>query len=339
MDIKHRKIFAILAMAFAAASCFAQNLANGAPVSGIVLERDSTTYFDGINTRSEWRRNGVTIIINVNGARCWMGSPVSGRLFPAPPTPPSKLSFPEETVRLFAYLTRTNAVKLGDKIMSGLPCWEYSIKRRLAGATSTQETEEITTTNYFLANLVFPLRVSDGMELKLNCPISGEMFNCPTNLKPSREFSARAPFEIETCQTRCSYRYGWSMIASNTMSTDGIQARSRHFQTTTENTGRISTFGPKFATNDVNQGFREIYSQFRAPYWPSVRKIGDASILGMKAEVYESTVLQPDEHERYWVVDHPVFGTFSARRTIVKAAEGETNEIVKLNLPAERQRQ
>jgi hypothetical protein len=76
-----------------------------------------------------------------------------------------------------------------------------------------------------------------------------------------------------------------------------------------------------------DQGILECNYPMGPPYWGSARKVGEDTLLGMKAEVFEVPVLG----RRYWVVDHPVLGAFSAK-WCMGGGIPETNEVIRLEV-------
>jgi hypothetical protein len=195
------------------------------------------------------------------------------------------------------------------------------------------------TNNYlFMANSDFPLMLRRGVggiwdsnldvvEVRLDCPVSAELFTAPNNLKPTRPFNIPAvPLEIEVRQTRQSRQWGWTEVITNTFSTDGKIVTNHHGRVYCDANGK-QHHGASVEVKPFGQGLQPLNYPLNPPSWRTARKIGEDSILGMKAEVYEQAALG----RRYWLVDHPMLGTFSAK-WFVGGDMPETNEVLRLEI-------
>jgi hypothetical protein len=311
-------------------------LTNGTPLSGIIRRISSTTSFNGFNTREESFRAITIPNIDVTGDTNWSAYPDIGRVVAFLRSSPSQKSYPEETRRAFSAITGTNATKLGDEVFKGFPCWKYLMirPRRQMGDIVFMGTTNLC---LFLANPDFPLIIRGGsptawntnydvIEIRLDCPVSPDLFVCPTNLKPTRPFHIPAiPLKVDLRQMRHSIPWGWTNVATNFLSSDGTNVTRRYFQIHTDVNGEHE-FAPASETKPLQQGVID-FNSMAPPFWPNLRKIGDDTVLGMKADVLDDVAL----NRRYWVVDHPILGTFSA-----KWSEGgdtpETNEVLRLEI-------
>ena len=314
-------------------------LTNGTPASGIIRRTGSTTSFDGFNTREESIReftNQKTTIpnINVTGDTVWSAFPDIGRAITYPRSSPSQSAFPEETRRTFSIIVGTGATKLDDEVFNGFPCWKF-LKIWPRSSRGDVVFGGVTNLYLILANPDFPLIMRKGsptawntngevLAISLDCPVSPALFVCPTNLKPVRPFHIPAiPLKIDWRQTRHSIPWGWSTVATNFWSSDGTNVTMRSFSINSDANGEHE-FVPASGTRPLQQGIVLINSM-DPPFWPNLRNIGEDTVLSMKADVLDDVAL----HRRYWVVDHPSLGTFSA-----KWGEGgdtpETNEVLRL---------
>jgi hypothetical protein len=319
------------------------NLTNHSPTSGVISGPDRTLWFDGIHKRTENRRQGELVEIYVTASNRWWGAyPACGRVadgvarYPSPP-------FPEETRRLALWVQGANSTNLGEEVNStnlgeevfrGFPCWKYeqvSVRR-----TDTGEFLDAFTNRWLvLANPEFPLLMRQGratgwitnndvLSIQLDVPIPPDLFICPTNLKLTRQFRIPpVPFEIVLRQSRGSARWGWSEVTTNVVSSDGVSVSNYCFAIYRDTKGE-QQHGPTIRSSSFQQGILDFNYPMTPPYWPSVRKVGEDTVLGMKADVLDSATLG----ERYWVVDHPVLGAFSAKWSNA----GETNEVLRLEV-------
>jgi hypothetical protein len=68
--------------------------------------------------------------------------------------------------------------------------------------------------------------------------------------------------------------------------------------------------------------------------WRGMRKVGVDDCLGLQADVLESETTG----YRYWVIDHPDFGAFSAR-WIAPGDRPQTNEVLRIQVGATQSQQ
>jgi hypothetical protein len=328
---------ALLAGSGSAFPSYSATLTHGAPASGVIVQLRFTTWFDGLNTRHETHYQGETNAIHVTGDRGWSAYPLCGRVvtnlkWPSPPR-----SHAEATRQFFARMQGTNATKIGEEVFRGFPCWKYAeklVRRSDDGDMLSEHTNHF----LFLANPDFPVLIRQGsseayntnadvLEIKLDCPVAPELFVCPANLKPTRSFQIPAvPFELELRQTRHSSQWNWATVTTNFLSSDGDTVTNRRVQFNRDAKGE-RPHGPTTDTKPFHQGIMVCNYPMGPPYWRSVRKVGEDTILGLKADVLDSTLLG----RRYWVVDHPVLGAFSARWSM-GGSTPETNEVLRLEL-------
>jgi hypothetical protein len=312
-------------------------LTNRAPVSGVITHSGNMVWFDGINTRTETRNKGEVISISVTGDKWWTAYPPCGRSVGGLPSPYAPKSYPEITRGFFSKMQSTNCTKLGDEIFRSLPCWRYqeiSVHRSYRG----QFIDTLTNIWVFLANADFPVLMrygwptgwntnADVVGIQLDVPVSPDLFACPTNLKPTGLFRIPAvPFEIEIRQSRRSTQWGWTEVTTNLLSSDGASVTSRRVHIFRDAKGERQN-GPTTETKPISEATVVCNYPMGPPYWGSVRKVGEDTALSMKADVLDSIALD----RRYWVVDHPVLGAFSARWSM-GGDTPETNEVLRLEV-------
>jgi hypothetical protein len=309
----------------------------GAPTSGIITYSNSIITFDGVNTRHQTHGRGEILTLRVTGDEYWVAFPISGRLMTNRPAAYQAQSFPEQTRQYFNRMkANTNATELAATVYNGWPCWQYTLKDTRFNDDGTKG-ETTIWTNLYLANPDFPLLVCTAhgsaspqgvLDIQWNPPVPRKLFLCPTNLKIAQPFRVpKEPFQIEIRQIRSSPKYGWTVESTNEITCDGSVIKNR-FTQTSHNPNGASVFGPKVETNSFQQGILAFNYPMSAPFWLSVRKIGSTNLLGLKAGIYQATVMP----RTYWVVDHPQLGTFSARWAM-GGDTPETNEVTRLKFP------
>ena len=115
-------------------------------------------------------------------------------------------------------------------------------------------------------------------------------------------------------------------MTTNFFSSDGDSVTNRHVQIYRDTKGERQNV-PQTETKPFHQGIIVCNYPMSPPYWASVRKVGEDTVLGMKADVLDSAVLG----RRYWVVDHPLLGAFSAKWGM-GGDTPETNEVLRLEV-------
>lgn len=311
---------------------------DSAPVSGVIHSVYSTTWFDRINMRSETRSlNGEIQKIFVTGEHTWAAFPRCGRVVKYPASRWPTLSYPEQMRHFFSRTSGTNFTLLSEEVFRGMHCLVYQeVEQRPPGGGIMAEM--LTNRYAFLANSNLPVILRQGwfsgwnsnsevLSVQFGVPIPGDLFTCPTNLKLTHLFRVPAvPFEIELRQSRCSPRWGWTNVSTNLICSDGRFVTNRCMGIHQDAAGTVQE-GPRMRIEPFARGVLALDCPMSAPYWGAVRKVGEHIALGMQAEVLEYA----EGGKRYWVVDHPILGAFSAKWTMLGDVL-ETNEVIRVEI-------
>ena len=308
------------------------------PTSGVVVREEEKVWFDGDSARIESYRDGRLVQFYVTGGRgFWSAYPETGRVLTRTVHPPNWRSY-QEQARLFFFSRTTNHVRLGEEEFLGLPCWRYEwVETNLPphgvdGESFTREVQFL-----FLANPTFPLvmRMGSGgswntnwdvREIRLDVPVSEEaLFEVPKGLKVTKQFQVpRQPFELVLRQTRSSSRWGSSTLVTTSFSSDGEVIKATRTGVHRDENGERIT-GPTETVRPFDEALLQFNYPMGVPMGRGMRKIGTDEVIGFQADVLE--VYYADR--RYWVIDHPQFGAFSAR-WVMGGDIPETNEVVRI---------
>jgi hypothetical protein len=307
-----------------------------APTSGIIFRAMEKVWFDGNMTRTE-TSIGMQQIVSVTGDRGgWIALPDIGRVKTNAVQRPYWRPYPEHVQMLFS--RTTNYVRLGEEEFLGLPCWRYewvetnrSPHLPVGREGSTHKVRQL-----FLANPVFPLMMRTGAEgvwhtnsdvtqAELDVPIPDGMFDVPKGFKVTKSFQLPTrPFELLLRQTRSSREFDWTLITTILYSGDGDKITETRTEVHRDTQGE-QTRGPIEQVLTPEQAGSFLYYPVGTAMWEWGKKVGVDEALGYDAEVFEAT----NPTRRYWIVDHPEFGSFSAR-FVVDGDPPETNEVVRV---------
>jgi hypothetical protein len=306
------------------------------PTSGVVVRGDQKVWFDGDSIRTESYQDGKLAEFYVTGGRgFWFAYPATGRVLTTTVDRQHWRSYQEQARLIFS--RTTNHFRLGEEEFLGLPCWRYEwVETNLPphgvdGEPFTREVQFL-----FLANPTFPLVMRQGSggswntnwdvrEIKLDVPVSEALFELPKAFKATKQFQVpRKPFELVLRQTRSSSKWGWSTLMTTSFSCDGEVITATRTDVHRDQNGERIT-GPTETVRPFDEAVMQFNHPMRVPMGRGVYKTGTDEVIGFKADVLEVHYID----QRYWVIDHPQFGAFSAR-LVIGGDTPETNEVVRI---------
>jgi hypothetical protein len=306
------------------------------PTSGIIVRGDQKVWFDVDSIRTETYQDGRLVQFDVTGGRgFWLAYPEIGRVLTTTVDRQHWRSYQEQARQFFS--RTTNHFRLGEEEFLGLPCWRYEwVETNLPlhgvdGEFFTREVQYL-----FLANPTFPLVMRQGSggswntnwdvrEIKLDVPVSDALFELPKGLKTTKQFQVpRQPFELVLRQTRSSPKWGWSTLVTTSFSSDGEVIKAKRTNVRRDENGERIT-GPTETVRPFNEALLQFNYPMGVPMGRWMRKTGTDEIIGFQADVLKTDYAD----ERFWVIDHPQFGAFSARR-VIGGDTPETNEVVRI---------
>jgi hypothetical protein len=125
-------------------------------------------------------------------------------------------------------------------------------------------------------------------------------------------------------QTRSSSKWGWSTLMTTSFSCDGEVITATRTDVHRDQNGERIT-GPTETVRPFDEAVMQFNHPMRVPKGRGVYKTGTDEVIGFKADVLEVHYID----QRYWVIDHPQFGAFSAR-LVIGGDTPETNEVVRI---------
>jgi hypothetical protein len=314
----------LLAMASCAPAAFAET-----PRSGFVHAASYTinehgkqegeqysvrTWFRGNMTRTERNTRWPSVRVNVAGRGSWSAYPDAGRI-ESHTKEQSVLSHPEDVRRAFA---RTSANRhLIETTLDGRRCWKYSYHKEAQGEYCLRVPAQDFTC-WVLADPDYPLVLRIDAEiwtyrvldLKLNTPVSEDLFRKPDGLKPIEPCVVpNAPFVIEYEQENAYTRTNTSFIGN------GIKVALTEQQRRVDSpAGR--DWWPYRSHVLPREQHKSVFFNLQVLNWHLVKKIGQETLLGLSCDILQNTLNSESSTDTFWVTDHPAFGTICLKRII-----------------------
>lgn len=307
------------------------------PRSGIIVSGNQKVWFDGNMTRIEALLGTQSMILVTGDGLCWTAFPQISRVQTNILDRPHWRSYQEQARSVFS--RTTDHVRVGEEEFLGLPCWKYEWVETnrphafMGGGGAARRLQML-----FLANPSFPLLMRMGSEgtwntnadvqrVELDVPIPSGTFDVPREFKVTNPFQLpREPFQLLVQQTRSSQEFGWSTITTTLYSGDGDKITESCTSILRDENGG-STNGPVETAHTPEQATAFLYYPVGTAMWEWGKRTGVDRVLGFDAEVFETA----DPKRRYWIVDHPQFGSFTAR-FVLEGDTPETNEVVRIEV-------
>jgi hypothetical protein len=318
------------------------------PGSGVIVRQGSRIVFDGQNTRTETYWDGKLADIFTSCARgAWQAYPDVGRVVVYPPPEPNHwVPYPQHWRRMLESVDH-NRTRVGEEEHLGLTCWRYEwVQTNYSSVHPPPADVEVPTVKaqaLILADDSFPLLMrvgsdgvwdskSDVLELTVNAPVPAGVFEPPAELKRTKAFRVPPePFELLLQRTIGSPQHGWSSVATTLVVSDGKSVKTTETYVHQDERGQ-AVRGPTEQIRPLGEAHLVLNHPLAPPLvsvWRGMRKTGVDECLGFEADILESVTTG----YRYWVIDHPDFGAFSAR-WIAPGDRPQTNEVLRIQVGA-----
>jgi hypothetical protein len=294
----------------------------------------SEIWFTPTRTRKEFYESNALTHVSVDGDRRWSAYPRIERFQRHDPTPWGFRSYPEQ-VKWFA--ERFAELKpIGRDTLIGYPCYKYSwhVKKEDSGCVRIPEHDDTCWAyidNQFPVSMRYETTLGSGTEIsemKLNCEVSTELFQEPNN------FTIIAPLKIPTnafvvriTERRSSPKYEWSEKIKHEFVRENETIHYSSEKTTTDSHGKESV---QSSERDLcaKEALAALSIHLSQPYWAGVVSEGRERWKGMTVDIYVPDSMRQALGMKWWVLNHPQFGTITVKKTEV--AQNRVIEVERL---------
>ena len=287
------------------------------------LSVSSKIWFTTTRTRKEFYERNTITHIYVDGARRWSAYPRVTRFQRHDPTPWGFRSYPEEVKEFaerFAKLTPN-----GKGNIIGYPCYKYlwHVKEPEGGCVRIPEHDVMC---WAYVDDEFPVSMrhettlgggSEIAEMKLDHKVPVELFEEPSNSRLIAPLRIPInPFIITIMEKRSSSEYGWSEKIKHAFVREDKVIRYSIEKTTTHSQGKESVHSSRKDLS-AEEALIKLSGYLRQPYWAGVVSEGQEQWKRMTVDIYVPDSMRQALGMKWWVLDHPEFGTITVKKTEV----------------------
>jgi hypothetical protein len=300
----------------------------------------SKTWFNETNTRRETYQDDELTAIDVDGERRWDAYPRIGRLQRFGPSPFGFRSFLAQTT--FGAKRLEGKKPVGEEELLGFKCRKFAWHDP-GTKGGCMEIPEHDVTCWAYADEGFPIFLryestvglsSEVSAMTLDCPVPAKLFEEPPGLRPVSPIAVpKGDFAVEITEKRWSDQYGWSEATTHRLTREGGTLRYSSDSTGTSPHGTRSTRREKQALTE-EKALAELSRYFRQPYWPGVVREAQATWQGMGADVLVYDSFRRTLRDKYWVVDHPDFGTITVKHINEYPTQTQITETARITIGA-----
>jgi hypothetical protein len=287
----------------------------------------SVTWFTTTYTRKEIYEEDILKAIHVDGEHRWNSYPRISRFSRHGPTPWEFRSYPEE-VKWFAE-RYAGLTSIGRNRLLGYPCDIYTWHVKgdepaRKGQMNCLPFPEYNVTCWAYTNDNFPENLrhetsrGNGTEIdkmNLNGVVPAELFHEPHNYNIIMPITIPANhFVINIVEQRSSSEYGWHVKSIHNFVREREMVLYSLNKTTTDAQGKVSEFSSKTSLS-AGRALSRLSEFLRHPYWSGVVSEESQQWQNKTVSVYAPDSLRQALGHKWWVIDHPEFGTITIKRT------------------------
>ncbi|BCM88229.1 hypothetical protein IAD21_00056 [Abditibacteriota bacterium] len=339
-----------------AGATYPQTGANSAPHSGYLetatmvsatnpqgqfVQQKLTTrlWFSGSSTRLESWQDNQLLSIEIEGPAPQTYFPKAKRSMDTPMWLRKKTPYSQQVLADFPLYSRSPPLSVQ---LKGLPCWKYSWhepERTFEGDRPSIAAYDATYWIYADKQLPFVLQyaMSDGSKSELvnfgvNRPVSADTFQVKGSYRPILPFTVPpGPFTLEITEEHAIQQNSPStIVTTQTFQGDEKQIKRTYSGIVRESDGRErNRLGPD--REIMYLGGSYLNQVLRLSQWDTVDKVGEETLPLGRADIFQRVVGGPSL-EKYWIVDHPLWGSIIAQQVSESHGMIITRRITRLEI-------